>query len=240
MLEFDLDGGGAPPASFATLPAGRAIAESALLILAAELHDDLSIANRTALARAAAAQREGESWITHVGMMSGRAGRPLRINAGARSPAGLRAFAEAVGCDAPQCALFDTLLALIHGLPLSLILALDLDSGPLPRLGLECYAHPPENAAPALLERLVGEGLCSPAQAEALLAWPEESGEGLALIEPYRSLDALLGPDGLAPLVRTLNHVKLVAEPGGAFEAKAYLGACYRPGRQSAATELAA
>ena len=232
VLEFDLNGGGAPPAHFVTLPHGRETGEAELLSLAADLAPSLSDERRAALARFAIAQQHGESWITHLGIMHSRPGRPFRVNIGARSSTALRAFAEAVGCDDAARATLDRLLRLIEDMPLTLILALDVDMGPCPRLGLECYAYPPGNAFPALLERLVRENLFAAAEAEAILAWPGEARVGSARPEPFHSLDAFLGGEERGRVVRTLNHIKLVAEGGGAIEAKVYLAAYSGRGRQ--------
>lgn len=238
VLEFDLDGGDAPPARFVTLPGRQRTSEAALLSLAADLQGSLPGQRRAALARAVAAQREGESWITHLGTMRSRPGAPLRINIGAPSPAGLRSYARAAGCGDAASAALDRLFRLVEDLPLTFILAFDIDAAPLHRLGIECFAHPPENAGPALLERLLRRGLCDASEAEAILGWPDEGSDACVWPEPFHSLDTFLGARGR--LVRTLNHVKLVAEADGGTRAKAYLAAYYDRGREPSATGMAA
>lgn len=207
-LEYDLDDEARLPARFVTLPGEPAIDEAALLALAEELAGPLAAPRLAALARATAAQRPGESWISHIGAMAGRPGAPIRINAGGADAEALRAFAIAAGLD---IAPLDRLLALVAGLPLTTILAFDLASEPGPRIGLECYAYPPAFAMPALLDRLVAQELCAKAEAAAMLAWP--------------------GGDGP---VRTINHVKLVVDGTGPIAAKAYLAVHHRA-RQAAA-----
>jgi hypothetical protein len=96
----------------------------------------------------------------------------------------------------------------------SVAIDLDLVGDVLPRLGIECL--PVETRLPevdvrwkVLLDSLVADGLCTPAQQAALLAWPGYNHRRLI----WPSL-----------FVRGLNHVKLVLEPAGELKAKAYFG----------------
>jgi hypothetical protein len=118
-----------------------------------------------------------------------------------------------LGCGEAARAALGGLFAIAAGLPLTFVLALDLGDAPLPRIGIECYAPPPEQAMPTLFARLSDTGLCSDAEARAALEWPDEGG----------AYEAASGR-----LIRSINHVKLVAEPNG-VRAKAYLAATWVP-----------
>lgn len=227
-LEYDLDGDMAAPALFCTVPLGPLLTEEPLIALATGLLGPLSMPMHVWLACVAAAQVPGESSITHVGAMLGRAGRPIRINIGASSAASLRRYAETVGCGGESLTTLDRLLSIIDGLPLSLILALEFGTALSPRIGIELYMPPPEQAVAALLRRLEAHDLCSAAEAAAILAWPDEAdADGPPWPEPLRSLDALLGPAERGRAMRSVAHLKLVAESDGSVRAKAYLAAFY-------------
>jgi hypothetical protein len=111
----------------------------------------------------------------------------------------------------------------------SIKLAVDVDAHIGPRIGLECYAVAPQNAAePArwtsLLAKLVESGSCLSSKRDALLGlptvvsandtagpWPEDMAE----------FSALLGRE-LAFSV-WLHHLKLTCEAGQPTQAKAYI-----------------
>ncbi len=227
-LEYDPDGDTAAPALFFTVPLSPALTDAALVALAAGLLGHMPASMRDWLKCAAAAQVPDESWITHVGAMLGREGRPIRVNIGASSAAPLRRYAVAAGCGAGPLAALDRLLSIIDGLPLSLILALEFGTALSPRIGIELYMPPPEQAVAALLHRLEAYDLCSAAEAAAILIWADETDtDGPPWPEPLRSLDALLGPAARGRAMRSVAHLKLVAEPEGEVRAKAYLAAFY-------------
>lgn len=227
-LEYDLHGDMPAPALFYTVSPSPALADMALVALATGLLGQVPAPMRDWLMGAAAAQVPDESWITHVGAMLGRDGRPIRINIGASAAAPLRRYAAAVGCRAGPLAALDRLLSIVDGLPLSLILALEFGTALSPRIGVELYMPPPEQAVAALLHRLETHELCSAAEAIAILAWADETdADGPPWPEPLRSLDALLGPAEQGRAMRSVAHLKLVAEPEGDVRAKAYLAAFY-------------
>jgi hypothetical protein len=96
----------------------------------------------------------------------------------------------------------------------SVAIDLDLVQEVLPRLGIECLpveARRPEfdTRWKVLLDSLVADGLCTHSQQAALLSWPGYNHR--RLIWP-------------SVFVRGLNHVKLVLEPNGEVQAKAYFG----------------
>lgn len=69
-----------------------------------------------------------------------------------------------------------------------------------------------------LFDRLVDRGLCDPAKREAVFAWP---GQETFWAAPGRWPAEAAGTRGVC--VRALSHVKVVARPGHAPEAKVYL-----------------
>jgi hypothetical protein len=100
-------------------------------------------------------------------------------------------------------------------------LSFDINAEILPRIGLEgSFPHPPgrEPRWAELFARLVTRGLCSPEERDAILAWPGYDTFWTAA-EDWPLERA--GPHGFC--VRSLSHVKVVAQPSRAPEAKAYL-----------------
>lgn len=69
-----------------------------------------------------------------------------------------------------------------------------------------------------LFDRLVDRGLCAPEKRDAVFAWP---GQETFWSAPGRWPAGAAGTRGVC--VRALSHVKIVARPGHAPEAKAYL-----------------
>jgi hypothetical protein len=69
-----------------------------------------------------------------------------------------------------------------------------------------------------LFDRLVEHGLCAPEKRDAVFAWP---GQETFWSAPARWPAAAAGTRGVC--VRALSHVKIVARPGRAPEAKVYL-----------------
>lgn len=69
-----------------------------------------------------------------------------------------------------------------------------------------------------LFDRLVDRGLCAPEKRDAVFAWP---GQETFWAAPGRWPAEAAGTRGVC--VRALSHVKVVAQPGRAPEAKAYL-----------------
>lgn len=108
-------------------------------------------------------------------------------------------------------------------------LALDVGEEMAPRLGLECYlfqSNPKREARwSQLLAYLVAVGHCSPEKQQALLAWPGYQFHGLS---PDEAAAIRLAADDL-PLrshsifSRKISHLKLVCDPAGWRESKAYL-----------------
>jgi hypothetical protein len=112
----------------------------------------------------------------------------------------------------------------------SFALSMDLAHSVHRRIGIECYVAGGPSFVDQwrlLLEGLVERGLCTSAQADALLAWNGVSQENSCPDTWPRHLrwgDRLLASRAISVIARTLGHVKLVVEPGLPMQAKAYLG----------------
>ena len=228
LLEYDLEDGPALAGLFATFSRRAPADEAALAALAEGLLGPDSAGMRRMIALAAASQASQRSWITHFGAMLGRPGQPIRINVGGRSAADLRDYDDAVDRGGGAAATLDRLLGLFADVGGTRIAAIDLAETVQPRLGMEGYFDGGPGEWPTLLERLRAHGLCTSEEAAAICHWPaEEDADVPSWPEPFGSLDALLGPQFRGRLVRSINHVKLVAEADGTLRAKAYLAVHY-------------
>ncbi|HEY5710961.1 MAG TPA: hypothetical protein VIT38_03610 [Allosphingosinicella sp.] len=240
LLEYDLHDGPALAGIFATFSPRAPASETALRSLVDGLPGARSLRARRMIARAAAAQVEGESWITHLGVMLGRPGSPVRVNVGFHRAEALRAFVEALDPGAPVVASLDRLLGLFEDAGGIRIAAIDLVERLESRIGLECHFPVDDGTWEKLVAHLVAGALCTPEEGAAICRWPsEKDADAQAWPEPFHSLDLLLGPQSGGRLFRSINHLKLVAEADGAIRAKIYLAATYlRDG--VAGSELAA
>lgn len=108
-------------------------------------------------------------------------------------------------------------------------LALDVGQEMAPRLGLECYLFQPnpkrEGRWADLLAYLVAANQCSPEKQQALLAWPGYHFHGLTPEETnlIRQAAGDLPPRSHNIFSRKISHLKLVCDPAGWQESKAYL-----------------
>lgn len=229
LFEFDLDDSSRAqtPALFLNFKPGATIDGESLARLAACLVGRLS-ADASRLLRQCADAAGRDTQVTHLGAMNSRGSKPLRINVGAADAGGLREFVKEVGWDAERRARLDDLLKLAEPLAHHFVLAFDFADVTLPRLGLECYMA----SAPGygdywrrFLARLTEAGLCSEAEAAALLAWPGRTADAAmrGRVSSHARLASFLGAGHTASILRTLNHVKLVSAPGEPTRAKAYL-----------------
>lgn len=230
LFEFDLDDSTrpSPPAVFLNFKPGAVIDGASLAGLGARLVGRLPKDAARILHQCAEAAAGLGAQVTHLGSMSSRGGRPLRINVGAADADVLRGFVEAVGWESEQRARADALLELAGPAAHHFVLAFDFVGGLRPRIGLECYMA----SAPGygehwrrFLARLGGAGLCAGSEAAALLEWPGLTAvaERAALTPGQARLAKFLGAGRPASILRTLNHVKLVSGPGEPTQAKAYL-----------------
>jgi hypothetical protein len=124
----------------------------------------------------------------------------------------------------------EALLAGLDGRTDELRLALDVGAAVRPRLGFECFLEP--GGRPSVtcwtpfLEYLMDQGIALEPKCRALLTYPghlDERFDGDLWPSGLHALSTLLGPGTVSVLLRTINHVKLVLDPKGPLEAKAYL-----------------
>jgi len=166
--------------------------------------------------------------LSHLGLMLGRPGAPLRLIVEGVPPAEVAALLARLGWPGSR----EQALRWIDRLFVHadrIRLALTLADGLSPDLGLECFVGEPAANDPrwrCLFDLLVQEGLCTPDRRDQLLAWP-------AKLTPISSsqwpetliTDALLRTD---PAVHWLDcrisHVKVVLAPRQPPKAKGYFG----------------
>jgi hypothetical protein len=173
---------------------------------------------------------QGGAWVSHLGVMLGRATRALRVHVSGVPLRSLGDYLTAAGWpgDADR-AVATARLLLDHGD--SLVLCLDVVREVLPRIGLECAFDQRHGLDPRwepLLDGLVEGGLSSPEKAQALTSWP-------GLVTPAEPgppwPDALIAASLSMPahklglVERRLSHVKIAFGPGEPPIAKAYFGA---------------
>jgi hypothetical protein len=151
----------------------------------------------------------GSGVVLHVGAMLGRPDRALRVSAalpGADAASYLRRLGA---CDAAEAAV--RTVAVFSKWMVRVQIDFDLVPGIRPRIG---FGVRPRHAEqwPALLADLGAAGLARPEKLAGLSTWPGRSSHRVGTAS--------------TPILfeRTLSHVKLVAEPSGASEAKAYFG----------------
>ena len=229
LLEYDLDDEPErlrAPAVFAGFNAGEPLQTDAVIALATELRRTPSFAGADALRRCLAALTP-DLRITHLGVMAGRAPASVRLNVRTMRADALRRYAVAIGMEPERRAALDALLSDVEPFVQRLVLALDLGPEPQPRFGVECYpgAAGGPDRWPAFLEHLLERTLCTRAEYDALRDWAGRARTPAAEEWPAarQRLAVFLGPRRPAHLTRSLNHVKLVAEPGVPLRAKAYL-----------------
>jgi hypothetical protein len=171
----------------------------------------------------------GASVPFQLGAMLSRPGHALRLVMSQMPPRRLVSYLQAIGWTGDRSAVADVLAAVSPRVE-SLALSLDVVDAVYPRIGIECYVAGGSRFVPGwerLLERLEQLGLCTSANAEALLAWSGVCQEGDASgrwPSHLRWGDRLLAPRARSVIARTLGHAKIVVDPRSPPEAKAYLG----------------
>ena len=154
------------------------------------------------------------SHVLHLGAMLGRGAAGVRLSLSiARDE--LPAYLARIGWDHPVGDL-DRCLERYGQVPDRVQLDFDVAEAIQPRLGVGLQPSRPEGW-PILLDRLVGDGLCTPERGEALLAWPGAE---------TRRLPGYGFP---CRIRRATSHAKISLEPGRPLEAKAYFSASARP-----------
>jgi hypothetical protein len=173
------------------------------------------------------------AFVSHVGVMLGRDTRELRVNLHR-----VRAD-EAVGClraagwrsdERALSALLVRLYGLVDHVRLCVSVSNEVDDRVGDRLGLEAFYRNPRGLDPrwrGLLEALGRMGLCDPAKADALLAWPATvtPASSQASWPDHLVVRSLTRTDGaFSAIERRLGHVKIDYRDGHLPGAKVYLG----------------
>jgi hypothetical protein len=188
--------------------------------------------SQDALGRCIGACPDG-AYVSHLGLMLGRAAPFLRVNVKRLEPGDLEGYLREVGWPGRPDAAVE-LMRELHPLVDGVAVCLDVGAHVQPRLGFECHleGQPPAEARWArFLDELVARGWCTARKRDALLAWPglvvPEAGAGAWPAHILR--EALLHPpDDFTTLERRLNHVKVTYEPGATPAAKGYFGFLHR------------
>lgn len=233
-LEFDLDSaleGFPTPSVCARLPRHAApgwVAETLLPALSGERLSPV----QDGLVRRCHGEIPGEGSLLYVFSLLSRPGQPVRMELFGLDPDAAIAYLHRV---APHTALSLTEIAPIFSGVDRPHLSFDIGHEILPRVGLEgSFARQREPRWADLLDRLAARGLCTPAEREAIEAWPGYDSFWTAAADwPLESA----GPRGFC--ARALSHVKVVAQPGRAPEAKAYLLVSHLETRNEAGPERA-
>jgi hypothetical protein len=225
-LEFDLDrpeGDFPTPSVCARLPR-EADLDWIVESLLPSLHGGCLDAAQAQRVRRCHGEIPEEGSLLYVFGLLSRPGNPIRLEIFGLDPAGALAYLRRV---APQAAASLAGIApLFEGIDRP-HLSFDLGAEILPRVGLEgSFARQRDPLWAGLLERLVDRGLCTPGERDAILAWPGFDTFWTA------AADWPLGQTGMHGFcVRSLSHVKVVAQPGRAPEAKVYLLVSYLAAR---------
>lgn len=237
-VELDLDAPAAPgappvpsPSVFLAFDDDRTAAmdTDALLalietVLAPLQPEGMDAASRARI-RGVLARRPAGAAVPYAGIMLARARQAVRVYLSRVPGAAVPALLDAVGWPEDEARVTARVLGAVDAgaAPELGMLHLDvLEGALLPRLGLEyTLERKPQVrggiAERAFVDRLVECGLCLPERRDALLAWPGYE---------VRTLRHELWPSWL---VRRVNCIKLVHEPGREPQAKAYLLAFHQP-----------
>lgn len=162
--------------------------------------------------------------VPYAGIMLSRARQAVRVYLSRVPGSAVPALLDEVGWPEDEARHTARVLGEVHpGAPELGMLHLDvLEGALLPRLGLEYTLERKPQLRGMVVERpfvdrLVQCGLCAPERRDALLAWPGYEVRTLRH-ELWRSW-----------LIRRVNCIKLVHEPGREPQAKAYLLAFHQP-----------
>ncbi|MEO7234296.1 MAG: hypothetical protein ABIW80_02860, partial [Lapillicoccus sp.] len=168
--------------------------------------------------------------VYQVGLMTARGSEAVRLCVADLPVEGVVPYLRGLGWSGDGTRLH----ALVSGLTaLTARIGVVVDVGDIAHetVGLECFLgrHGPQVDArwPALLDHLVREGLCTPQQRAALLAYPGHAPPVGAPAGGQRAAAALLGGRATGGYLRQLNHVKVTCAPGVPLEAKVYVSATH-------------
>jgi hypothetical protein len=192
------------------------------------LHGERLGKAQTDLVRRCHAEIPEEGVLLYVFGLLSRPGNPVRLEIYGLAPASALAYLRRV---APHVAPgLSEITPIFEGIDRP-HLSFDLGTEILPRVGFEgSFVHQRETRWEELFARLVACGLCTPAERDAILTWPGYDTFWTAA-EDWPLERA--GPHGFC--ARSLSHVKVVAQPGRAPEAKAYLLVTHLKTREEAA-----
>ncbi|MFM6039343.1 MAG: hypothetical protein ACKPBV_18825 [Sphaerospermopsis kisseleviana] len=171
--------------------------------------------------------------INQIGAMRSRPGKPLRLNVSGLSTQTIPIYLAEIQSQPVTADLAD-IINLISHLCDRLVLCFDVEEKIGSRIGLECYLDKQPKKKPRwaeFLDVLVGMKCCSREKRDHLLKWPgliHQKDSPELWPENLRQLDSLITPGTTSVFWRTINHLKLVYQPGRDLEAKAYLAFGHR------------
>ncbi len=225
-LELDAEDA-ARPSVFARLDAG-APARTARAVVDALVPASDASSVHTVLDRLARAL-VGSASVSHIGVMLGRPLAGVRLHVAGLRLGAIEGYLDQIRWPGETARLISQARRLLD-VGDELAICLDVVDGRLlPRAGLECFFDQKSGVDPRweiLLDSLCQDGLCTPGQARALMAWPgkilphdiDEWPGDLVVREIGRDASDL----GLVE--RRLSHVKVTIAAGQPASAKAYFG----------------
>ncbi|WP_066377808.1 hypothetical protein [Anabaena sp. CA = ATCC 33047] len=171
--------------------------------------------------------------ISQIGAMRSRPGKPLRINVDGLSPQMIPTYLAKIQGE-PVPADLTEMITLIQPLSDRIVLCFDIEEQIGSRIGLECYLNQQPKKEPRWSEFLnlaVAMKCCTPQKRDALLQWPgliQKKDQPELWPVNLQYLDSLISPGSFSVFWRTINHLKLVYQPGCPLEVKAYLAVGHR------------
>lgn len=167
--------------------------------------------------------------LAHFAVMLSRPGLGVRVNAIAIPPDQILNYLVKIGWNHPTEAL-SSLVSNLSEFVDYIVLAFDVGETIYPRIGLECYLTKQPKYEPRwhlFLEDLVELGLCTPAKKDALLTWSGIDQQKYHQEGNFR-WESIFSQSIYSVYWRTINHIKVVYQPGFSLKAKAYLASGHR------------
>jgi hypothetical protein len=169
-----------------------------------------------------------EAFVSHIGVRLGQNSSATQVNVKRLRPKTLARYLEMV--EWPGDIAFALALAeRLDSFADHLTLCLDVGAQVAAPLAFECNLISQAASEPrwaALLDELVGQGLCTPAKRDDFLGW---AGMSTPLLTPLDWPDQLVvesltrPANHLSVLQRRFGQIKILVMPGGALSAKGYL-----------------
>ncbi len=156
--------------------------------------------------------------LYYIGLMLARQSEGLRLCFAGMSPLQMIPFIKSTGWVGD----YSELATLINGLPREtekLVLNIDMNPGPGPRIGIEVFL-PSTTQWRQFFMNLEEMDLCSAEESRAILAWPEETPFP---DDEFRTKLSRTHGREISLLIRRLNHVKITLTSTGKTLAKTYL-----------------